>query len=136
MEFANRLTPSVQFIQFNSEPIPKNVSQYYAICNNENEKYSALSHVFGSLSVGQAFIFCGSKGSGKKLEENLTLDGHSVWRISDEMTVFGRTKVMERFKSGKERILIVENVVIRGVDVPQVTLVSLLRISFGLHLNS
>ena len=95
-----------------------------------------MSNILGSLSIGQTFIFCSSKGSGKTLEEKLAQDGHSVWHISDEMTVFGRAKVMKRFKTGKERILVVENLVIRGVDIPQVTLVSLLRISFGLHLNS
>ena len=49
----------------------------------------------------------------------MTEDGHAVALLSGEITVEQRIEVLERFRAGKERLLIT-NVPLWGIDVEQV----------------
>lgn len=35
-----------------------NIKQYYVLCSTRDEKFQALSNIYGVLSIGQAIIFC------------------------------------------------------------------------------
>lgn len=35
-----------------------NIKQYYIECNNLEDKFTALSNIYGSISIGQSMIFC------------------------------------------------------------------------------
>lgn len=35
-----------------------NIKQYYVKCANQQEKYSAVTNIYGTVGVGQAIIFC------------------------------------------------------------------------------
>ena len=54
------------------------------------------------------------------LAEKMTADGHSVALLSGEITVEQRLAVLNRFREGKEKLLITTNVSARGIDVEQV----------------
>lgn len=53
----------------------------------------------------------------------MTKDGHSVAVLSGELTVEQRLCVLDRFRAGLEKVLITTNVLSRGIDVEQVTIV-------------
>lgn len=53
----------------------------------------------------------------------MTKDGHSVAVLSGELTVEQRLAVLDRFRAGLEKVLITTNVLSRGIDVEQVTIV-------------
>ena len=53
----------------------------------------------------------------------MTSDGHAVALLSGEITVEQRLAVLNRFREGKEKLLITTNVCARGIDVEQVTVV-------------
>lgn len=53
----------------------------------------------------------------------LVNDGHSVAVLSGELTVEQRLAVLDRFRAGLEKVLITTNVLSRGIDVEQVTIV-------------
>lgn len=36
----------------------ENIKQYYVLCSSKDEKFEALSNIYGALSIGQAIIFC------------------------------------------------------------------------------
>lgn len=57
------------------------------------------------------------------LSTKLTKDGHSVAVLSGELTVEQRLAVLDRFRAGLEKVLITTNVLSRGIDVEQVTIV-------------
>ena len=57
------------------------------------------------------------------LAEKMTSDGHAVALLSEEITVERRLAVLNRFREGKEKLLITTNVCARGIDVEQVTVV-------------
>ncbi|KAG8002991.1 ATP-dependent RNA helicase DDX19B [Nibea albiflora] len=81
------------------------IKQFYVVCKEKEDKFTALCNLYGSLTIAQAMIFC------------------HVALLSGEMTVEQRAAVIERFRSGKEKVLITTNVCSRGIDVEQVSLV-------------
>lgn len=50
-------------------------------------------------------------------------DGHSVAVLSGDLTVEQRLAVLDSFRSGLEKVLITTNVLSRGIDIEQVTIV-------------
>ena len=49
------------------------------------------------------------------LAEHMSKDGHAVAMLSGELTVEQRIAVLNRFRDGKEKVLITTNVLSRGV---------------------
>lgn len=48
------------------------------------------------------------------LAESMTREGHQVGVLSGEMTVEQRAAVIERYRQGKEKVLVTTNVCSRG----------------------
>lgn len=48
------------------------------------------------------------------LSEKMSKDGHAVALLSGELTVEQRIAVLDRFREGKEKVLITTNVLARG----------------------
>ena len=55
------------------------------------------------------------------MAEKMTADGHSVALLSGDITVEQRLAVLNRFRDGKEKLLITTNVSVRGIDAEQVS---------------
>ncbi|XP_069737888.1 ATP-dependent RNA helicase DDX25-like [Phaenicophaeus curvirostris] len=53
----------------------------------------------------------------------MSQDGHQVAMLTAELMVPQRANIIQRFREGKEKVLIVTNVCARGIDVQQVTIV-------------
>jgi ATP-dependent RNA helicase DDX19/DBP5 len=53
----------------------------------------------------------------------MKVDGHAVGLLTGDITVEQRITVLNRFREGKEKLLITTNVCARGIDVEQVTVV-------------
>ena len=50
-------------------------------------------------------------------------DGHAVGLLTGELDIEQRVAILNRFRDGKEKVLITTNVCARGIDVEQVTIV-------------
>ncbi len=50
-------------------------------------------------------------------------EGHAVALLSGELEIEQRIDIINRFREGKEKVLITTNVMARGIDVEQVTMV-------------
>ncbi|NXC77515.1 DDX25 helicase, partial [Anhinga anhinga] len=100
-----------------------NIRQYFFTCRSREEKYRALCNIYGSITIGQAMIFCQTRKSADWLAVEMTQDGHQVAILTAELTVAQRADVIQRFRDGKEKVLIATNVCARGIDVQQVTIV-------------
>ena len=53
----------------------------------------------------------------------MSKDGHQVALLSGELEIEQRINILNRFREGKSKILITTNVLARGIDVEQVTIV-------------
>uniref|UniRef100_A0A646QG28 RNA helicase n=1 Tax=Hemiscolopendra marginata TaxID=943146 RepID=A0A646QG28_9MYRI len=101
----------------------ENIKQFYVVCKNMEEKYTALDNIYGVISIGQAMIFCHTRKTAQWLVEKMVKQGHAVALLSGDLTVEQRIAVLDRFRKGTEKVLITTNVCARGIDVEQVTVV-------------
>lgn len=51
------------------------------------------------------------------LAENMTKEGHQVGVLSGDMTVEQRAAVIDRYRQGKEKVLVTTNVCSRGEQI-------------------
>lgn len=100
-----------------------NIQQYYVKCANQAEKYKAITNIYGTVGVGQTIIFCHTRKTANWLAEKMSKDGHAVAVLTGDLTVEQRITVLDRFRNGQEKVLITTNVLSRGIDVEQVTIV-------------
>jgi len=123
MEFAEAIVPNPVVITLRrSEETLANIRQMYVECSNAAQKYEAIRNIY-TVPVGQSMFFCRTRASARDLTDRMTRDGHHVALLSGEQTAQERLNVLTRYRAGSERVLICTNVMARGIDVEQVTLV-------------
>lgn len=99
------------------------IQQYFIALQTEQEKYDTLTDLYQSISVGQSMIYCSSKKKVAWLAEQLTEAGYPVSSIHGDITQVERDQIMTEFRRGKTRVLITTDLLARGIDVQQVSLV-------------
>nr|KAF6311679.1 DEAD-box helicase 25 [Pipistrellus kuhlii] len=131
-QFAGRIIPDPNVIKLRKEELTlNNIRQYYVLCESRKDKYQALCNIYGGITIGQAIIFCQTRRNAKWLTVEMMQDGHQVSLLSGELTVDQRASIIQRFRDGKEKVLITTNVCARGIDVKQITIV----VNFDLPVN-
>lgn len=60
------------------------------------------------------FLIFQTKRTANWLAEKMTKDGHAVAILTGELTIDQRIAVIDRFRKGKEKVLITTNVLSRG----------------------
>ncbi|CAH3124883.1 unnamed protein product [Porites lobata] len=124
MKFAKTVVPDPVIVGLcREEESLDNIKQYYVVCHDKEDKFKALSNIYGAVSIGQGIVFCHTWKSASWLAEKMTENGHLVALLSDKTTVEEWLAVFDRFRDGKEKLLIVAGVSARGIDVEQVTIV-------------
>lgn len=123
-KFAQKVVPDPNIIKLKrEEETLDTIKQYYVLCNNRDEKFQALCNLYGAITIAQAMIFCHTRKTASWLAAELSKEGHQVALLSGEMMVEQRAAVIERFREGKEKVLVTTNVCARGIDVEQVSVV-------------
>ncbi|XP_013991572.1 ATP-dependent RNA helicase DDX19A isoform X1 [Salmo salar] len=123
-KFAERVVPDPNIIKLKrEEETLDTIKQYYVLCSDKEEKFTALCNIYGAITIAQAMIFCHTRRTAGWLAAELTKEGHVVALLSGEMTVEQRAAIIERFREGKEKVLVTTNVCSRGIDVEQVSVV-------------
>lgn len=124
MSFATSIIPDPVIIRLRKEQESlDNIKQYYVWCDNEEKKYEALANLYGVLTIGQSMVFCHTRRSASWLAGKMVKDGHAVGLLTGELDIEQRLSILNRFRDGKEKLLITTNVCARGIDVEQVTIV-------------
>ncbi|XP_062363452.1 ATP-dependent RNA helicase DDX19B isoform X3 [Cinclus cinclus] len=123
-KFAQKVVPDPNIIKLKrEEETLDTIKQYYVLCSNRDEKFRALCNIYGAITIAQAMIFCHTRKTAGWLAAELSREGHQVALLSGEMMVEQRAAVIERFREGKEKVLVTTNVCARGIDVEQVSVV-------------
>jgi len=124
MQFATTIVSDPIIIRLRREEESlSNIKQFYVNCESPEKKYEALCNIYGALTIGQTIIFCHTKKTVSWLAEKLAKDGHAVALLSGELEIEQRADILNRFRDGKEKVLITTNVAARGIDIDQVTIV-------------
>lgn len=131
-QFAERIVPDPNVIRLKrEEETLDTIKQYYVLCKDRQDKFNALCNIYGAITIAQAMIFCHTRRTAAWLSAKMAADGHQVALLSGELAVEQRAAIIERFREGKEKVLITTNVCARGIDVEQVSVV----INFDLPLD-
>jgi len=99
------------------------IEQYYVKLPNENIKFEVLLDLYENISINQAIIFVNSKPKVDELEARLKEKNYAISTIHGGMSQFKRNKILDDFRRASSRILIATDVLSRGIDIQQVSLV-------------
>ncbi|XP_056398727.1 ATP-dependent RNA helicase DDX25 isoform X2 [Hyla sarda] len=122
--FAERIVPDPNIIKLKKEELTlQNIRQFYDFCEDKAAKYKALINMYTSITIAQVIIFCQTRKTANWLYQQMTNEGHMVALLSGELTVTERAIIIQRFREGKEKVLITTNVCARGIDIEQVSVV-------------
>lgn len=124
MDFAENIVSNPVLIKLRREEESlDNIKQYYVYCDSIESKYRSIANIYGTITIGQAMIFCQTRKTASWLADELRQDGHALALLSGDLSPEERIRVLDRFRDGLEKILITTNVLSRGIDVEQVTIV-------------
>jgi superfamily II DNA/RNA helicase len=99
------------------------ISQFYVSLENEEQKFMVLSDIYETVSVSQGIIFVNSKQKSEELRERLEKKNYTVGLIHGGYNQYERNDILSDFKIGKTRILIATDILARGIDIQQISLV-------------
>jgi translation initiation factor 4A len=99
------------------------IKQYFLGLEQESWKIATLCDLYEKLSISQSIIFANSRRKVDYIREQLQNENHAVECIHGDMSQQERNNIMESFRDGKLRILITTDIIARGIDVQQVSIV-------------
>lgn len=124
--FALQIAPRANHVFVAKEELSLDViAQYNVACPTRTAKTQVLkSQIFPNCEkLGQTIIFVRTRDTARQLHEELDKEGYKCTSIQGAMEHGDRDKVVQEFRDGSTKILIATDVLSRGFDVSQVTLV-------------
>eukprot|EP00035_Acanthoeca_spectabilis_P019734 m.429490 g.429490 ORF g.429490 m.429490 type:complete len:427 (+) comp17011_c0_seq1:152-1432(+) len=99
------------------------IKQFYISVDREEWKLDTLSDLYETLTITQAVIFCNTRRKVDWLTEKMHEREFTVSSMHGDMTQQERDVIMREFRTGSSRVLITTDLLARGIDVQQVSLV-------------
>ena len=99
------------------------IQQFYIALDHDYNKINTLMDLFSDIQLNQTVIFCNSKRNVDVLCRQLELASLPCVGIHSDMTTEQRTAIMAKFRQGDARVLVSTDLLCRGIDVQQVSLV-------------
>jgi len=99
------------------------IKQFYVAVEKEDWKLDTLCDLYETLTITQAIIYCNTRRKVDWLTDKMTQRDFTVSAMHGEMTQQERELIMKEFRSGSSRVLITTDLLARGIDVQQVSLV-------------
>jgi ATP-dependent RNA helicase DDX19/DBP5 len=124
-EFAKKVVPR-PFVSITLERKQlslEKIAQFYIDCGSEERKFDILSELYCYLSVGQSIIFVHRRETARNLAKRMNEDGHTVSLLEGSMDPQLRDQIIDEFRQGRTKVLIATNVIARGIDILQVSMV-------------
>lgn len=101
---------------------PENIMQTAYICE-EFQKLGIIRHLFSEKLPNKVILFSGSKLKVKEITKTLHKMGLSVGEMHSDLDQQQRDKVMHEFRNNRVNMLIATDIVARGIDIDDITLV-------------
>ena len=124
IEFAEKLLQNPVRILIPAEEVNlKGLNQYKVELGREDWKFDTLLDLYKNLNITQALIYCNRKQKAEWLAEKMTAAGFPITCIHGDLEIQERMERMTSFRKGETRVLISTDLLARGIDVQQVSLV-------------
>jgi translation initiation factor 4A len=99
------------------------IKQWYVKVDRDEYKLDTLCDIWEHLSIQQATIFVNTRARAEWLGDQMRSRGFDLDFIHGDMSVAERKARMMDFRSGKCRVLISTDLIARGIDVQQISVV-------------
>ena len=107
------------------------IKQFYIDLKQYNWKFDVLYDIYETINITQSIIYVNSKNILNNLYDRLSRDEFPVSYIHGDMQSCERDKNLSDFKNGLTRIMLSTDLLSRGIDIQQLSLV----INFDLPRN-
>jgi translation initiation factor 4A len=99
------------------------IKQFFIAIQQEQWKIETLCDLYATISVTQAIIYANTRRKVEFIAEHMLSNDFTVSQIHGDMDAREREQVMKEFRAGKSRVLIATDIIARGIDIQQVSLV-------------
>jgi len=99
------------------------IRQFYVAIEKEEWKLDTLCDLYETLTITQAIIYCNTRRKVDFLADQLGKRDFTISTMHADLDQKERDLVMREFRSGSSRVLISTDLLARGIDVQQVSLV-------------
>lgn len=99
------------------------IKQFYVDVTKDEYKIDTLIDLYQVISVNQSVIFCNSKSRVEWIQRRMQAHNYPVSITHGDLTMEERNNILNEFRKGSSRILITTDMLARGIDVQQVSLV-------------
>ena len=99
------------------------IKQFYIDIEKNDFKYETLCDIYANISISQSIIYCNSIKIVDIISNKLNNDNFSVACIHGNMNQSERNTVLKEFRDGKSRVLISTDLLSRGIDIQQISIV-------------
>ena len=99
------------------------IAQYYVPLEREEWKFDVLLDIYQRITINQAIIYVNKRQKAEWLSKKMQDAGFTLECIHGEMDVAERKRRMQDFRSGNVRVLISTDLLARGIDIQQISMV-------------
>lgn len=99
------------------------IQQFYINVKHNNWKYDVLTDIYNTINIAQCIIYINSKNKLNQVYQTLLEDNFPVGMIHGNLMTNERTDIMDKFRQGEIRILLSTDLLSRGIDIQQLSLV-------------
>lgn len=119
----NFMNSPIEILVKNEQLTLEGIRQYYVNIDNDYQKFDVLVDIYQNLAVSQTIIYCNTKKRLLWLNDKLNEINFRCGIIHSDMTQSERNSTIDEFRSGKIRILVATDIVARGIDIQQVSII-------------
>lgn len=99
------------------------IQQFHIAVEREDWKLDTLCDLYDTLNISQAVIFCNTRRKVDWLTDKMKQKDFVVSSTHGEISQAERDVILSEFRTGSSRVLITTDLLARGIDVQQVSLV-------------
>ena len=120
-KIAEKFMQEPEIIRAEPEAVCTNLTEQFYYEVKREDKFAALSRLIDIHPDMSALVFCRTRVDVDELVEKLNTKGYNVEALHGDIAQAQRTRVINRFKAHKFRLLIATDVAARGIDVNNLT---------------
>jgi translation initiation factor 4A len=124
LEITDKFMNSPEKILVKKEQLTlEGISQFYINVKHNNWKYDVLTDIYNTINIAQCIIYINSKNMLNQVYKCLVEDNFPVGMIHGSLMTDERESIMNKFRQGEIRILLSTDLLSRGIDIQQLSLV-------------
>ena len=124
IEIAERLLKNPVRILLPPEKVTlEGIRQYFVPIENDTWKFDCLCDLYQHININQAIIYANQRTKVEWLAKRLQENNFQVSYIHGDMDPKERRACIQGFRSGNSRVLVSSDLLARGIDIQQVSLV-------------